>query len=94
MMKYKNASDVLPDKLLREIQKYASGEAIYIPRAEEKIGWGEKSGARVYYEKRNAQICARYKNGETVAELSEVFSLSPKSIRKIIYAERNKEKED
>ena len=94
MMKYKNASDVLPDKLLREIQKYASGEAIYIPRAEEKSGWGEKSGARVYYEKRNAQICARYKNGETVAGLSEVFSLSQKSIRKIIYAERNKEKED
>ena len=94
MMKYKNASDILPDKLLREIQKYASGEAIYIPLAKEKSGWGEKSGARAYYEKRNAQICARYKGGETVNDLSSAFSLSPKSIRKIIYAGREKEKNE
>ncbi len=89
MLKYKNAADVLPDKLLREIQKYASGEAIYIPRAEEKSGWGTKSGAHAYYRKRNAQICARYAGGETVDALAEAFGLSPKSIRKILYAGRN-----
>ena len=90
MMKYKNAADILPDKLLREIQKYASGEALYIPQAEKKSGWGEKSGAREYYEKRNAQICARYANGETVDALSTKYGLSPKSIRNILYAGEKK----
>ena len=90
MMKYKNASDILPDKLLREIQTDASGEAIYIPRAEKKSGWGMKSGARVYYETRNAQICARYAAGETVDALSHTFGLSPKSIRNIIHAGKEK----
>ena len=90
MMKYKNAADVLPDKLLHEIQKYASGEAIYIPRAEEKSGWGVKNGARAYYEKRNTQICTRYASGETVDSLAAAFGLSPKSVRKIIYTNRRK----
>lgn len=49
-MKYRNASEILPDKLLREIQKYTSGEAIYIPQATERQKWGEGSGARRYYE--------------------------------------------
>ena len=95
-MKYKNAADVLPDKLLREIQKYASGEAIYIPRAEEKRGWGTKNGARAYYRERNAQICLRYQNGETVQELAAAFGLLPKSIRKILYTPRdeNEKKKD
>ena len=30
-MKYRNASEVLPDSLLRELQKYAPGELLYIP---------------------------------------------------------------
>ena len=94
MMKYKNASDILPDKLLREIQKYASGEAIYIPRAEEKSGWGMKSGARVYYEERNEKICSRYTAGETVNTLSAAFGLSPKTIRNIIHAGRAKTAEE
>ena len=38
-MKYKNASHVLPDELLKEIQKYVEGEAIYIPKQEEKKRW-------------------------------------------------------
>lgn len=94
MMKYKNAVDVLPDKLLREIQKYASGEVIYIPRAEEKRGWGVKSGARVYYEKRNAEICVRYAAGEPVAALAEEFGLSAGSIRKIVYTGRSAQKKN
>ncbi len=93
MMKYKNAADVLPDKLLREIQKYASGEAIYIPQAKEKSGWGTKSGAHAYYKKRNEEICTRYAEGETADALAEAFGLSPKSIRKIIYSGREKEKQ-
>ena len=35
-MKYRNASEIFPDELLREIQKYSSGELVYIPEKEEK----------------------------------------------------------
>ena len=45
-MRYLNASDILPDELLREIQKYTQGEAIYIPREQERRKWGESSGSR------------------------------------------------
>lgn len=92
-MKYKNAADILPDKLLREIQKYASGEAIYIPRADAKSGWGMKSGAREYYRERNRRICARYAEGVGFAALAAEFGLAPESIRKIVYAGREKSEE-
>ncbi len=44
-MKYRNASEVLPDELIKEIQKYTSGEAIYIPSHQERKKWGSGSGA-------------------------------------------------
>ncbi len=40
-MKYKNAQDIFPDELLKEIQKYADGETIYIPKIQAKKQWGE-----------------------------------------------------
>ena len=36
-MQYKNARDVLPDRLLKELQQYVSGETIYIPRSDEDL---------------------------------------------------------
>lgn len=41
-MKYRNASDIFPDKLLKEIQKYSAGELIYIPEHESEKRWSEK----------------------------------------------------
>ncbi|GAB6930533.1 hypothetical protein JCM10914A_45160 [Paenibacillus sp. JCM 10914] len=35
-MKYENASDVIPEGLLKEVQKYAAGKLLYIPSGEEK----------------------------------------------------------
>ena len=84
-MKYRNASEILPDKLLKEIQKYTSGEAIYIPQVEERKKWGEGSGARRYYEERNKKIIEKYEAGIKIYEISEIFNLSEESIRKIIY---------
>lgn len=40
-MKYKNARDIFPENLLNQIQKYVSGELIYIPAGKEKKAWGE-----------------------------------------------------
>lgn len=84
-MKYRNASEILPDKLLREIQKYTSGEAIYIPQVTERQKWGEGSGARRYYEERNQKICEKYKADVSMEELANTFNLSIESIRKILY---------
>lgn len=53
-MSYKNAEDVLPTELIREIQKYVDGEVIYIPRkSDKKRSWGDKNGTRDKLTKRN-----------------------------------------
>ena len=52
-MSYKNAKDVLPDELIREIQKYIDGDLLYIPTKSEKTEWGIRSGARQKYAERN-----------------------------------------
>lgn len=36
MKTHKNARDILPDRLLKELQEYISGETLYIPKAHEK----------------------------------------------------------
>ena len=43
-MGYRNAQDIFPEALLRQIQRYVSGETIYIPAGREKRAWGETSG--------------------------------------------------
>ena len=60
-MAYKNAREVLPDALLRQIWKYVEGENIYIPKREEhRAAWGSRCGTRQEYEERNKQIRRRY----------------------------------
>ena len=71
-MRYRNARDIIPDHLLEELQKYVSGETVYIPRSQEKKRWGAVSGARTYYQERNERI-------------RDKFKLSTDSIRKIVY---------
>ena len=83
-MKYKNVQDILPDKLLRELQKYAAGETLYIPGVGEKKQWGETSGARAYYRERNAAIREKYAKGMSVDALANEYGLSVDSIRKIV----------
>lgn len=84
-MKYKNAQDILPDRLLKELQQYVSGETIYVPNAQGKKQWGETSGARNYYKQRNEQIRRKHRSGSSLEELAEEYSLSADSIRKIVY---------
>ncbi len=89
-MKYENAKDILPASLLREVQKYAEGKAIYIPKRERAKGWGDASGYREKLNKRNALICSRYGAGAGIMELAEEFFLSPESIKKIVYGKKIK----
>ena len=86
-MQYKKARDVLPDRLLKELQQYVSGETIYIPRGDEDLrkNWGENSGARTYYKERNARIRSQFRSGAAIEELAEEYGLSADSICKIVY---------
>lgn len=84
-MKYENANNVLPPELIRQIQKYAAGKLLYIPKKEEPVAWGSLSGARQKLQKRNQRIYDEYKNGKGVGELAEEYFLSIDSIRKIVY---------
>lgn len=84
-MKYKNASDVLPENLLREVQKYAAGETLYFPKDAQRKKWGEATGARAYYRQRNEQIREKYLQKQSIGHLAEEYCLSEETIRKIIF---------
>lgn len=84
-MRYRNASEIFPDELLKEIQKYATGELVYIPEKAEKKEWGTKSGARDYYIKRNAEIRSQHREGKSIAYLAQEYGLSRDTIRRILY---------
>ena len=94
-MSYVNAKDVLPEKLVKEIQKYIDGQLIYIPRkSENSLLWGEKNGTKEKLAERNQMIVNRYYSGKTIAELSEVYFLSEKRIRGIIHEYESSKREN
>ena len=84
-MKYRNASDILPDELLKEVQKYAEGEALYIPKAKERRKWGDGSGAKIFYEQRNEEIRFKFYHKVSIDDLADEYCLSPETVRKIVY---------
>ena len=85
-MKYKNASDILPDELLKELQKYAPGEVLYIPSSGARKKWGAETGTRRFYEERNEEIRHKYFHLKTQLDsLCEEYCLSDETVRKIIY---------
>ncbi|MNO52841.1 Mor transcription activator family protein [compost metagenome] len=84
-MNYKNGKDVLPPRLLKELQHYIQGELLYIPKAEKtRASWGELSGTRSSIAKRNHEIYSLHRTGLSVNELAKTFYLSDESIRKIL----------
>lgn len=84
-MKYKNASDVLPESLLREVQKYAAGETLYFPKCQGRKEWGAKTGAREYYRARNEEIRQKYLQKTSIEHLAQAYCLSVETIRKIVF---------
>lgn len=89
-MNYVNATDILPPDLLKEIQKYAGGTLLYVPKDEaETKSWGEVLGQKVYYKKRNRMIINKFKYGIAVSELAKEYSLSTDTVKKIVYSKKN-----
>ncbi len=42
-MKYINAAEILPERLLQELQTYSGGNILYVPKAGIKAGWEQKA---------------------------------------------------
>ena len=84
-MKYINAAEILPEKLLRELQTYIDGDVLYIPKTSAKKVWGSVSGSREFYQKRNKEIRFLFKNGYSIEELSKRYGLAHSTLKKIIY---------
>ena len=87
-MSYRNARDIFPEKLLKQIQKYVAGETIYIPAGVEKKDWGETSGYQQYIRERNAAIRAAFRDGKTIEALMDEYSLSYDTIKRIVYSKK------
>lgn len=85
-MKYINAKEILPDKLIKELQEYVQAGYVYVPaKNEQHKSWGELSGYRKELSKRNSIIISEYRNGAPIEELADRYYLSIYAIRKIIY---------
>lgn len=87
-MKYENGKDIFPEKLLKQIQKYAAGKVVYIPVGETKRSWGETSGYKRFLAERNRDIKAKFKSGIDIERLADEYYLSVESIRKIVYSKK------
>ncbi|WP_026889263.1 CD3324 family protein [Clostridium beijerinckii] len=89
-MKYAKAQDVLPEEIVKIIQKYVDGKYLYVPRRDENHkAWGEKSGIKNNLKIRNKEIYEKYIDGATINGLTQEYYLSEKSIRRIISQEKH-----
>lgn len=87
-MSYIKAEDILPETLIRQIQQYADGVSIYIPRkAENRRAWGNGTSYKLELRERNCRIREERFRGASVAALAETYHLSEKSIRRILRSE-------
>ena len=82
-MSYIKAENVLPQELIETIQQYVDGKLIYIP-CREKQEWGTTTSAKAFFRERNERIYDTYRSGMSLRELAGRFSLSEKSIQRIL----------
>ena len=89
-MNYKNATQILPQDLLTQIQKYIDGEFIYIPRlSENKKPWGTTTTTQQELTNRNYNIYADYLAGFNIQILAEKYFLAEITIQHIIRQLKN-----
>ena len=82
-MSYIKAEEILPEELIQQIQEYADGVYIYIPRKPgTRHPWGQKTDYKAELKARNDRIRSDYAAGAGVSLLSRRYHLSEKSIRR------------
>ena len=87
---YIKAENVLPQELIETIQQYVDGKLIYIP-CREKQEWGTTTSAKAFFRERNERIYDTYRSGMSLRELAGRFSLSEKSIQRILRDQREQQ---
>ena len=84
-MRYQKAEDILPAELLAQVQKYADGVYLYIPRrADHRQSWGNSTRYREELRQRNESIRFLHGEGLGTEALAERFHLSVKTIQRIL----------
>ncbi len=86
-MNYKNANNILPNRLVQEIQQYVQGEYIYIPINNKVISTAPTDYGQELI-KRNKHIFTKSLEGVSNRELASMYHLSASSIRRIIIEQR------
>ena len=86
-MSYIRADEILPRELLEAIQQYVDGQTIYIP-TKEKQEWGSGTSAKEFFRERNERIYQAWQEGISEEDLSRRFSLSGKSIQRILRSQK------
>lgn len=85
MGSYQKAAEILPRELIEQIQKYADGICLYIPRREDaRRNWGEGTEIREELRIRDQSIFEDFLRGISVSELAVRYYLSEKSIQRIL----------
>lgn len=85
-MAYINGKEVLPEELLKEVQKYFKGGIIYIPDIKERKAWGSNTNTRKDLKRRNLEIKMKKSKGSSINDLKDEYHLSYDSIKKIVYS--------
>lgn len=84
-MRYQKAEEVLPAELLAEVQKYADGVYLYIPRrADHRQSWGDSTRYREELRQRDESIRLLHREGLGTRALAERFHLSVKTIQRVL----------
>lgn len=84
-MRYLKAADVLPAELLAQIQIYADGVYLYIPRRTDKRqSWGNSTRYREELRQRNESIRFLHREGQSAEQLAEQFHLAVKTIQRVL----------
>ena len=89
-MKYENAKELLPEELLRELQRFAAGKLLYVPSQGVRRPWGERTGYKKQISDRNAAIRRRFADGASVELLADGYALTPETIKKIVYDKKER----
>lgn len=83
-MKYENADNIFPEKLLLEIRRFMPEGYVYISPQSSRKEWGSVSGQKKELEKRNREIYKEYLAGKSVDAISKERYLSKSSIYRIL----------
>ncbi len=90
-MGYVKADCILPRELLEQLQEYADGQYLYIPKKQSNHReWGTTTNIKNEIRQRDADIYEKFRNGACAAELAEEYFLSIKSIQRILLQGKNK----